>query len=588
MNKKEYPNPQKSRKNWFDLNGTWHYFLPNNESDSKRTPDIDLFQGMIEVPYSYTFKSSLTNECHYYPVIWYAKELQIEKKLDSQYLLQFEAVDYICEIWINDRFIYKHIGGHTPFEVNVTEYLSDYNSIKIKVTDDNLVDQPLGKQKWKEENFLCWYTRTIGIWQNVWLEEVGKVYLTDFSMFPNINNASIEIDAFINQKKCTEQVKIETSIFYQGKRINSVSTLFKEGRAKYSVDVSSNCAHFRLHFWTPNDPNLYDVVHQVIYDNQVTDEVFSYFGMRNLESRNGKIYLNHQEIYQKLILNQGYYYESGLTGTIDQMEDDLMKIKEMGFNGHRIHQKIESHRMLYLCDTLGLLTWAEFPSTFEFSHQSIQQTMQEVPSFIQKHINHPSVIVYVMMNESWGVNEIAHNKREQDFVNALYYQAKAYDHTRLVIGNDGWEQTLTDISTIHDYNSNPKTLLESYVTDELTAKGSPSLTSGRHTYCEGYIATDKPFIISEYGGVAYEEQSDNDSWGYGERLTRKEDVIQKIQQLTEAVMKIDFCCGFCYTQLTDVEQEVNGLLTADRQYKFDPTVIKKIVNANRQYGFIFN
>ena len=585
MNKINYPNPQKIRKNWLDLNGQWQVYFPENETDCSLFPENNLFTQTIEVPYSYTFKRSQVAKKDYQPVMWYAKELDLVIQQDKNYLLQFEAVDYICDIWVNDQFVYQHVGGNTPFEVNLTPFLSEKNTIKIKVTDYNLVNQGLGKQKWKKENFLCWYTRTMGIWQNVWLEETGRTYLTNVEMIPNIHTASIEIDAFINDPQA--EAMIESKVYYQGELINTLITSFKEGRAKYTVDVSSNSAHFRLHYWSPQDPNLYDVEFRILQDGRVTDEISSYFGMRHIESHEGRIYLNDQEIYQKLILNQGYYFEGGLTGTVEEMTDDLMKIKEMGFNGHRIHQKVENHRMLYLCDTLGLLTWAEFPSTFEFSQQSVNNTMHEIPAFVQKHINHPSIICYVAMNESWGINEISHNVKEQNFVNALYYQIKALDHTRLVIGNDGWEQTITDIATVHDYNSNEKTLIESYATEEIATKRSPSLTSGRKTYVAGYAQQNIPYMISEYGGVAYEENSNGESWGYGDRLTDKEAVLGKIEALTKAVMKVDFACGFCYTQLTDVEQEVNGLLTADRKYKFAPEKIKEMLDSDRQYGFIF-
>ena len=586
MEKLKYPNPQKIRKKWIDLNGKWLFKLDGNENANIKKPykkeDFDL---EITVPYSYTFKKSSVSIQEYCPVVWYYREFQLEKRENKSYLLNFEAIDYKCDIWINDTFVISHEGGHVPFEVDVTNYVDNLNTITIRVEDHNDTNQPIGKQSWKDENFLCWYSRTIGIWQNVWLEETGKTYITSLMMKPNIHNSELEIDTTINRNV---NGLIEAKVTYKGQFITKIISTFKNKRAKFSIDVSSNLAHFRLFYWHPTDPNLYDIELTIMDEKyEIEEKIESYFGMRGIESHQEKIYINDQEFYQKLVLNQGYYPDAGLTGTADEFLEDLKKIKEMGFNGLRMHQKIESHRLLYLCDQLGLCMWAEMPSSFEYSHMSNKRMVNEIHSFVGKHINHPSVITYVVMNESWGVNEISHNKEEQNFVNALYYLVKSLDDTRLVIGNDGWEQTLTDVCTIHDYNSDERTLLASYENKEMALKESPSLTSGRKTYCKGYENQRNPFLISEYGGIAYQEDMTETSWGYGDRIQSKDEVLQKIENLTKEIMKIEYCCGFCYTQLTDVEQEVNGLLDHNHNYKFDPKLIKAMMESDRQYGFIF-
>ncbi|SDM84175.1 glycoside hydrolase family 2 protein [Bacillus sp. OK048] len=586
MEKLKYPNPQKIRKNWIDLNGKWLFKLDKNGGANITGPiKKEEFDLEITVPYSYMFEKSGIDIQEYYPVVWYYREFQLNKQENKSYLLNFEAIDYKCDIWINDVLVCTHEGGHVPFEVDVTNFVGTNNTITIRVEDHNDTNQPIGKQSWKDENFLCWYTRTIGIWQNVWLEETGITYITNFTMKPNIHTAELAIDATINHHK---NVFIEAKVTYKGQLITKMMSSFKNSRAKFSIDVSSNLPNFRLFYWHPTDPNLYDIELNILDENdRVEDSIESYFGMRGIESHEEKIYINDQEFYQKLILNQGYYPNAGLTGTTDEFLDDLKKIQEMGFNGLRIHQKLESHKLLYLCDVLGLVVWAEMPSLFEFSRKSNENMFKEIHPFVDKHINHPSVITYVVMNESWGVNEISHHEEEQHFVNALYYTVKSLDCTRLVIGNDGWEHTLTDVCTIHDYNTNEDTLIASYENKEMAIKESPSLTSGRKTYCKGYEHQQKPFIISEYGGVAYQEDISEASWGYGERIQSKDDVLQKIENLTKAVMKIEFCSGFCYTQLTDVEQEVNGLLDHNHNYKFDPKTIKAIMDSDRQYGFIF-
>lgn len=583
--KLSYPNPQFIRTNWSDLNGDWDFYLAKNVSGVNGLPGDQQFTHTIRVPYSYTFKKSGLDITDYYPVVWYRRHFAVEAVAGESYLLHFEAIDYECDIWLNGYHLYHHRGGHTPFKVDITSAVQSDNVLLIRVVDHNRTNQPIGKQKWKKENFLCWYTRTIGIWQNVWLETTGSTYIDTLIMVPAIHDSSLKVDLQLNND---HPAAVKAQVSFHGAPITAATVQARNGRVKFSLDVSDNSANFRLHYWSPDEPNLYDIDFTVVDNGATTDHVNSYFGMRGVEKRGHLIYLNDQAIYQKLILNQGYYPDGGLTGSIDDYQGDLTKLKAMGFNGNRIHQHIESHRMLYLCDKLGVLAWAEFPSSFEFSAQMRDNMLAELPAFVAKHINHPSVIAYVLMNESWGVNEIAHNQEEQSFVDALYYLTKSYDGSRLVIGNDGWEQTKTDICTVHDYNGNPDTLLSSYQDLHRVYTGSPSLTSGRRTFCDGYQNQNVPFILSEYGGIAYEKEQGKSSWGYGKRMSSKDDVLNKIRALTKAVMAIPDCCGFCYTQLTDVEQEVNGLLDHNHEYKFDPAIIKDIMTTDRQYGFSFN
>lgn len=589
MDKLKYPRPQFIRQNWWDLNGSWQFTFDDDNKGkyNKNYLKDDFYTMTIQIPFSYHTKNSGVHILENHPVVWYKRHVQLIKEENKRYILYFGAVDYQCDIYINDMHVTHHTGGYTPFEVDITDYMTEDFSIILRVEDYNLVNQPIGKQSWKDDNFLCWYTRTIGIWQDVWIEEVGDVYLTDVKMTPDIDNASLEIDAYIN--KDDKDVFLVGNISFQGHMIHRFMTTFKGKRARLSVDVSDEESNFRLHFWHPHTPDLYDIQFELIDKKEKVDEIQSYFGMRRVHICQNKVYLNNQEFYQKLILDQGYFPDGGLTGTKEELLNDVLKIKEMGFNGARKHQKIEDARYMYLCDKIGLVMWAEFPSSFEYSFMSHENILREFHAFISRHYNHPSVICYTLLNESWGINEVYSHQKEQNFINGLYYMTKSLDTSRLVVGNDGWEHSLTDILTIHDYNSDKVSLKESYQNIEEAANGSPSKTSNRHCFNEGYRYQGIPVMISEFGGVAYdvENNEDNQSWGYGKRLKDKETVLEKIRDLHQAVMDIEGVCGFCYTQLCDVEQEINGLLDHHHQYKFDPQDIKEILDYKHCLGFIF-
>ena len=604
MERIQYPDPQCVRRNWVDLNGTWDFAIPGAPAGTKNgnqgnnamesTPEtlqaaasmaFPEFDRTIEVPYSYTFPKSGVDEPQYHPVVWYRRSFDLDMRPGKRYLLNFEAVDYACDVWLNGRHVGSHQGGHTPIRFDVTPYAAKENELVVKVIDFNRTDQPLGKQAWKDGNFACWYTRTIGIWQSVWLEETGDVHLTDFTMTPHANQARLDVDASLNVNVDAE---LDYNVTFEGKPVTHGTVSFTNARARFSVEIRNYDPSPEPHPWTPSTPDLYDIDFTVRSGGETTDEVSSYFGLRDVTSDGKMIFLNDQKYYMKLLLNQGYYPGGGLTGTAVEFRADIEKMKAMGFNGNRIHQKLESNRMLYLCDKLGFIVWAEMPSAYEFGPELIANVERELPAYLRKHVNHPSVFAYVLMNESWGVFDIAHSEQERTFVNSLYYQAKAFDPSRLVIGNDGYEQTRTDIATIHDYNADADELLETYQgrRDEVLA-GAPSPMGGRRVFCQGYEQQRVPVMVTEYGGVAYEPGGHTeDSWGYGERITDPDKVVDQIAALTRAVMDIDYCVGFCYTQTSDVEQEVNGLLDHDHEYKFDPKRIREVLLSKHTYGYV--
>ncbi|TGB03441.1 glycoside hydrolase family 2 protein [Halobacillus salinus] len=582
----DYPRPQFRRKEWFDLNGTWDFrFDDRNIGETEGWQNGGALNEEIQVPYAYQSHHSKVEEKEQYQIVWYEKTFGWELSEKNVYL-HFEAVDYSTKVWVNGEYAGGHEGGHTPFHFQISSLLKDgENRVTVRVEDENSVEQPIGKQSWKVDNFLCWYTRTTGIWRPVWLEEVWPVHLEDVQMTPDIEASALQVEAQVQGHD--HPVYVEAEVFFQGEWITTGGTWAKKGQRSVtlSLDVESDAADFRVFYWSPDEPNLYDIRFTVKDKATVHDEVESYFGMRSVESQDGRILLNRETFYQKLILDQGYYPSSLMTATYGQMEADLEKVKEMGFNGVRRHQTIGDRRYMYLCDRLGLVMWAEMPSSFKFSNLSMQRMMDETREMLAMHYNHPSVIIYTLMNESWGVNEVYHRTEQQAFVNALYYQAKAIDPTRLVVGNDGWEHTLTDILTIHDYNADADSMQASYQNKEAFVNGSPSKTSRKQAYAKGYGYRGEPVMISEYGGIAFGNHGDSD-WGYGKRPESEEEVLNRLKALTEVIQETPFVQGFCYTQLTDVEQEVNGLLDHNHEYKFAPEKIRAIMQEQSD-GFIF-
>ncbi|WP_187254531.1 sugar-binding domain-containing protein [Alkalicoccus halolimnae] len=591
LGQKLAPNPQFQRESWLELDGEWRFAADPKDEGKARHWFTGIPEGnTIQVPFvqeSQTASSSSENA----PVVWYERHVQLNEAQQKNVLLHFEAVDYKTTVWINGFHAGEHEGGHTPFTVFYEPAAGeDELRLTIRVEDYNRTDQPIGKQSWKEDNFLCWYERTTGIWQTVWMEFVSDSYLESVQMTPDIDSGQLTVEAFCRfpeQHAARRQLTI--AVYLHGQLITEVTVKNISSFVKTTLSVDADLPDFRIAPWSPESPELYDITFTLEADGDV-DEVASYFGMRHISVKQNDIQLNYEKFYQKLILDQGYYADTLMTPPTPAAErEDIEKVKAMGFNGVRRHQTIGSHRFLYLCDKLGLVTWAEMPSFYKFHRDSAGRAYAEWQEIIQKHYNHPSTIIYTIMNESWGVNEVYANKQQQAFVDSLYHMTKALDPTRLVIGNDGWEHTATDILTIHDYTQSPEKISRAYETKEHFAEGAPAQTSNKYTFAQGYAYDGQPILLSEFGGVAYSEKEtlhEND-WGYGDRPETKEAAWERISSLITAVMNNDHFCGFCYTQLADVQQEVNGLLTHDHQYKFNPDDVKQLLSQKHNRGFIF-
>ncbi len=575
----EYPRPQFKRDNWQNLNGNWNFdFDDDNTGEKDNWFNKEKLDKEIRVPFTYESKKSGIHDRSSQEYIWYQRKFKVpDKKKDKKVILHFAGSDYMTKVWINGNYIGKHQGGYTSFSFEITNSIvyGKKNNIVVKVEDQMSKSQPRGKQSWKQNNFECWYSRTTGIWQTVWLEFVSKeIYLQDIQMTPDIDDKVIELEYYFSKEKLVKDYQIQTNIKYKDKLIDEFSFAIKDKQHKKVVKVENN--DFRMKLWNPDNPCLYDINFKIINDkNQIIDEINSYFGMRKISIEDGQILLNNEPFYQKLILDQGYWPESITTPPSDEaIKKDLELAQQMGFNGVRKHQKIEDDRFYYWADKLGLLVWAEIGSTYDFNEKAVANFVKEWEEIVVQLYNHPSIITWVPFNESWGIDEVRVSKKQQNFTESIYKLTKTIDNMRPVITNDGWEHTISDILTLHDYEESPQNIKERYKDKEAIINNQTSFNKQKFAFAEGYNYQNQPILMSEFGGMALKE---GNGWGYGQELETKEELLERIKKTISVVEDIDYFQGYCYTQLTDVEQEKNGLLTENREFKIPLESLQKII-----------
>ncbi len=571
----EYPRPDFERLEWLNLNGLWNFdFDDENVGEKQGWHKGKDFSKSIVVPFCYQSELSgiAGNEMHEY--LWYEKEFELTENFKGKkVLLHFGAVDYIAKVWINGEFIGKHQGGYVPFKFDITDSIKPgKNQLIVKAEDKYECTQPRGKQYWKEKPDRCWYTATSGIWQTVWLEAVGELYVDKFRITPDIDRKSALTEIFLNKAPVNAELTI--TVNYKGEEKKKITTGISGRIFRLPIDMTEEDYIDEIHYWKPETPNLYDIVVTIKENGILSDEFKSYFGMRKISVKGDLILLNNSPYYQKLILDQGYWPQSLLTPPSDEaIVYDIEMTKKMGFNGARKHQKIEDPRYYYWADKLGLLVWGEMPSAYDFNVEEIQNITNEMIEFINRDYNHPCIVTWVPLNESWGVRNIYVDKAQQDFARSLYNTIHAMDKTRLVSTNDGWEQVESDICGIHDYEAWSREFNEKYQDKEQLLTGSAN--NWRLVYAEGVKYQGQPLIISEYGGIAFKSE-DSDSWGYNGTVNDEKSFFERYKDITEAIRKTPYIRGYCYTQLTDVMQEVNGLMTPDRKLKIDLDNIRKV------------
>ena len=573
----EYPRPDRVRGTWCTLNGQWGFaFDPEKVGKKEKWYRKLPATHTIEVPFCYQSKLSGINSQEHCDVVWYARKITIPAGMTARRLLHFGAVDYIADVWLDGQYLGGHEGGYTPFTFDVTDLTEAGGEYTLTVrAEDRLdFDQPRGKQSFRPEPFECWYTPVTGIWQSVWLEGVGEFYPVDFRLTPCLERASVKVEVYLNELPKDGAIRLTASYQDDVVAVSDVKVL---------TDRCVQTEHFLrhnerlegIHMWWPHDPRLYDLTLETLVNGEVQDRVDTYFGMRKVEAVNGKILLNNHVLYQKLILDQGYWPDGLLTAPSDDaLRRDVELTKAMGYNGARKHQKFEDPRYLYWADKLGLLVWGELPSAYWLRDSEKRNMMRDLSEAIKRDYNHPCLITWVPLNESWGVPYIQTQVEAQELADALYHMTHSLDGTRIVSGNDGWEQAATDLLTVHDYTAWPEQLSPEYGSVDTICDGNPG--SGRIVTACGYDHRGKPMLITEYGGIAMAKDSGDGNWGYNGAAKDEEAFLKRFEAITQAFKHMPGFVGYCYTQLTDVFQEVNGLLDMDRNPKASIDEIRRI------------
>lgn len=587
MLRQDYPRPQFVRKDWMSLNGEWEFeFDDHNKGRSENWNEgKQAFSRRIQVPFAFQSQLSGIADQDFHDNVWYKRTFDIpENFTGKRLLLHFGAVDYEASVWVNGKLVVRHEGGHTPFHADITDALLEGNNVlTVQAIDYSRdVTLPRGKQFWQEQSAQIFYTRTTGIWQSVWLEAVAPVHLQKVRLTPDVDRNEIEVTAHLQREQTdprdwdAQDVRLRVQIAYQGEQLSEDEYRISGKTETRTIGLHTFNEHGLGRLWSPDHPNLYDIHFTVLVDGVPVDEVDSYFGMRKIAIEQGKLFLNNRPYYMKLVLDQGYFPDGNLTPPSDEaIRRDVELTKEMGFNGARKHQKIEDPRYLYWCDQLGLLVWGEMANAYDFSEKYVAQVTREWQEALERDYNHPCVVVWVPLNESWGVPNILTSKEQQYHALSMYYLTKSLDSTRPVISNDGWEMVQTDLYNIHDYEWRRDVLEDRYRTRENAVSALPG---SRNLSVGGYRYEGQPILITEFGGIGY-KKSEWEGWGYS-GAENDEDFAQRLHAVVQPLLDSPVVEGFCYTQLTDVEQEINGLLTYDREPKMPMEQIRAIIEGH--------
>lgn len=571
----EYPRPQFERADWVNLNGEWSFAL--DLSDSGRDRDFynsKGFEQRITVPFAPESKLSGIGYTDFINSVWYQRMIQIPSAWQGKRVkLNFGAVYYESEVYIDGRFVGRHYGGSDSFAFDITDFVGDGKEHSIVVhaeSDLRSGTQPGGKQSTNYYSYGCSYTRTTGIWQTVWMEAVDDMALERVQVVTDIDNEQIVVIPTYYNVAGGNTLSVEV-------RDGGKVVAHAESAAVQGVPVVVALKKAKL--WSPESPFLYDVVYEVKNaEGETLDRVDAYVGMRKVHIDGNKIYLNNKPYYQRLVLDQGFYPDGIWTAPSDEaLKHDIEMSKAAGFNGARLHQKVFEERFHYWADKLGYIVWGEMAS-WDKDFNSVaaaRNFLSEWGNIVVRDRNHPALIVWTPFNEEFGVpsNEAGR------FLTDVYNETRRLDPTRPVNTVSGGIYVISDFCTAHCYEQDGARLHSMLFDGEKFYQPQGPNEGFERAIRKLYYDGSLPYLLDEFGGIkcAETQPEGGNSWGYGDAAPTREDFYKRLEALVKAIVDhSDKICGFCYTQLTDVEQEQNGVYYYDRGEKFDMGRVKAI------------
>lgn len=596
-----HPRPQLCRPRWTDLSGVWQFAFDDEDrgTGARWQHDAAAFDRTITVPYPPESPASGIRDTGYHPVVWYRRALPLDAAElgGDRAVLRFGAVDYRATVWVDGTRVGEHEGGMTPFAFDITDALApDTDEHTVVVRAEDLPEdaaQPRGKQDWQTDPHVVWYHRTTGIWQPVWLEVVPSTHVTELCWTLDLERCAVRMETGVRRAPVPREASdllLTVHLRLAGELLAEHTTLVAgpvgDGQVVLDIPVPAlrNGQDRDRLLWSPESPTLVDAEVRLCSraaDGTVRtiDEVTSYLGLRTVGTADGRFLLNERPYYPRMVLEQGYWPESHLAAPdTAALRREVELIKELGFNGARLHQKVEDPRFLYWCDRLGLIVWGEMAGAFAFGPEAVRRLTTEWMDVVRRDRGHPCVVTWVPFNESWGVQDIAHSPAQRSFVESVVHLTRALDPSRPVISNDGWEMPDGDVWAIHDYAATGEELRERYGTaaavDAMLTHGRPG---GRRVVLDPDPADPRggrPVMLTEFGGLSFRPQGE-EWFGYS-TVTSPAELLERLDELTRAIADSPVLAGFCYTQLTDTEQETNGLLTAERTPKLPPEQVHRL------------
>ncbi len=578
----EYPRPQFVRENWINLNGEWEFYKDLSASgEHRKLWECKKFDETITVPFCPESKLSGIGYTDFMDSVWYAKNIGItEKQLSGRVLIHFGACDYFTSVYVNGDKVGTHRGGYTSFAFDITDSLHvGENRIVVHALDDvRSKKQPAGKQSDRYNSYGCFYTRTTGIWQTVWLEYVPETYIERVKITATDLGGEVALEVHLNKYIPEGELKVSAS--FEGNQVASANVYLSGTVSQGFFKVSD------VHLWSVGEPNLYDITYMLVIDGKEIDTATGYFGIRRIDIDGYKVRINGKSVFQRLVLDQGYYPDGIYTAPSDEaLKRDIQLALDAGFNGARFHEKVFEERSLYHADKMGYLVWGEYPNWGVQSSDSdtLHAYVREWIESVERDYNHPCIIGWCPYNEC--IAQVNSHMQIDTNIEAVFDATKAIDKTRPVIDTSGYVHTAkTDIYDVHDYNQDV----------EYWEKAMKDHAEGRwmrvdtYTYQKYKYFGKTPFMVSEYGGARWAPDNGDKrpSWGYGETPQSVEDFCKRYCGITEAILGAPNIVGFCYTQITDIEQEQNGLYYYNRDKKFPDEIYARIKAANMKKAAI--